>query len=108
MKAKFTNLAAWVVAALTATLDIQAQTASAPAGNAVPVTVDNFIRAETDMYFTKFANRGGFGKFNHSRDLPLGEDTGVRPNRDTLYSLSVFDLDAGPVTISLPDAGERS
>ncbi len=28
-------------------------------------------------------------------------------NRDTLYSGAVFDLDAGPVTIILPDAGER-
>jgi hypothetical protein len=31
----------------------------------------------------------------------------VRPNRDTLYSMGVFDLDAGPVTITLPDAGTR-
>ena len=60
------------------------------------------------MYFALFAKQGGFGKFNHSRDLPLGEKTGVRPNRDTLYSLlSVFDLDAGRVTITLPDAGKR-
>lgn len=28
-------------------------------------------------------------------------------NRDMLYSGAVFDLDAGPVTISLPDAGKR-
>jgi hypothetical protein len=28
-------------------------------------------------------------------------------NRDTLYSAAVFDLDAGPVTIALPDAGKR-
>jgi len=31
----------------------------------------------------------------------------VRQNRDTLYSVAVFDLDAGPVTISLPDTGMR-
>ena len=31
----------------------------------------------------------------------------VRPNRDTLYSFSIFDLDAGTVTITLPDAGHR-
>jgi hypothetical protein len=72
----------------------------------IPVTPDNFVRAETDMYFAMFAKRGGFGKFIHLRDLPL-EGTGVRPNRDTLYSEAVFDLDAGPVTIALPDAGER-
>jgi hypothetical protein len=40
------------------------------------------------------------------RDLPV-ENTGVRPNRETLYSFAVFDLDAGPVTITLPDAGKR-
>ena len=31
----------------------------------------------------------------------------VRMNRDTLYSSGVFDLDAGPVTITLQDAGKR-
>src|SRR6185312_14258647 len=31
----------------------------------------------------------------------------VRPNRDTLYSFAVVDLDAGPVTITLPEAGKR-
>jgi para-nitrobenzyl esterase len=31
----------------------------------------------------------------------------VRMNRDTLYSSGVFDLDASPVTITLPDAGKR-
>jgi hypothetical protein len=28
-------------------------------------------------------------------------------NRDTLYSSGVFDLDAAPLTISLPDAEKR-
>jgi para-nitrobenzyl esterase len=31
----------------------------------------------------------------------------VRMNRDTLYSSGVFDLDAGVLTITLPDAGKR-
>ncbi|HXW79439.1 MAG TPA: DUF1214 domain-containing protein [Acidimicrobiales bacterium] len=70
------------------------------------VNVDNFTRAETDMYFGLFVSRGAFGKFFHFRELPL-EGTGVRPNRDTFYSEAVFDLDAGPVTVTLPDAGER-
>src|SRR5262245_17008824 len=73
---------------------------------AVPVTVDNFSRAETDMYFALFASRGAFGKFYHFRELPL-EGTGVRPNRDTLYSEAVFDLDASPVTITMPNPGDR-
>jgi hypothetical protein len=31
----------------------------------------------------------------------------VRPQRDTLFSLGVFDLDAGPVTVILPNAGKH-
>lgn len=72
----------------------------------MPVTPDNFARPETDMYLAIFVKRGSLGKFVHLRDLPL-EGTGVRANRDTLYFEAVFDLDAGPVTITLPDAGKR-
>jgi hypothetical protein len=75
---------------------------------AVAVTPDNFTRAESDMYFANQVKRGGFGKFVHHRELmPIDQQTVVRPNRDTLYSTAVFDLDAAPVTITLPDAGTR-
>ena len=74
----------------------------------VPVTADNFTRAESDMYFAVIVNRGGFGKFFHHREpMPIAKQDVVRANRDTLYSAAVFDLDAGPVTITLPDAGRR-
>jgi hypothetical protein len=74
----------------------------------VLVSPDNFIRAESDLYFGNVVNDGGFGHFNHIRGLmPLDKQLVVRSNRDTLYSAGVFDLDAGPVTISLPDAGGR-
>jgi hypothetical protein len=79
----------------------------APAGYAIPVTADNFNRAETDMYFGKTVKRGGIGHLSHRRELYLSDSPVVRPNRDTLYSGSVFDFDAGPVTITLPDAGNR-
>lgn len=76
--------------------------------NSVPVTVENFSRAESDLYFSSIAKRGGFGTFDHSREPALiDEQTVIRLNRDTLYSAAVFDLDAGPVTITLPDAGPR-
>lgn len=81
-----------------------------PAGAAehgVPVTVDNFARAETDRYFGNIAAYA-LGKLRHYRDfVPLGQSNVVRVNRDTLYSVGVFDLDAGPVSITLPDAGRR-
>ncbi|AMV20293.1 DUF1254 domain-containing protein [Planctomyces sp. SH-PL14] len=74
----------------------------------VRVTVDNFARAESDMYFARFVGEGSLGKFHHTRELaPIEMQTVIRLNRDTLYSMGVFDLDAGPVTITLPDAGKR-
>src|SRR5208337_4325074 len=48
------------------------------------------------------------GKFIHRREpTPIAKQTVIRMNRDTFYSAAVFDLDAGPVTISLPDPGKR-
>jgi len=72
------------------------------------VTVDNFLRAESDTYFARFVKEGGFGKFHHERELaPIDHQTVIRLNRDTLYSFGVFDLDASPVTVTLPNAGAR-
>lgn len=51
---------------------------------------------------------GGFGRFDHTREpAPLDKQTVIRLNRDTLYSAALFDLDAGLVTITLPEAGSR-
>ncbi len=76
-----------------------------------PVKVDalNFARAETDMYFARTVEQaGGLGRFSHLRvPTPVTEQLVVRMNRDTLYSSAVFDLDAGPVTLTLPDVGKR-
>lgn len=72
------------------------------------VTTDNFARAESDNYFAGFVKQGGFGKLKHNRELAdVNNQTVVRMNRDTLYSFGVFDLDAGPVTVNLPDAKGR-
>ena len=43
--------------------------ASADGEKPVRVTVDNFRRAESDTYFTRFAKEGGFGKFHHELSL---------------------------------------
>lgn len=75
---------------------------------AVPVTVDNFVRAESDLYFSNMVKEAPLGTFNHRREpASIDHQTVIRLNRDTLYSSAVFDLEAGPVTISLPDAGTR-
>lgn len=72
------------------------------------VTVENFIRAESDRYFKTYAGQGGFGRFVHIRQpVPIDRQDVIRMNRDTLYSLGVFDLAAGPVTIHKPESGGR-
>jgi hypothetical protein len=81
-----------------------AQTTTDP----IPVNVENYDRAESDISMAGGVKAGRFGKFVHLREpMPLDKQIVVRPNRDTLYSVAVFDLDAGPVTITLPDASGR-
>jgi hypothetical protein len=86
---------------LSASVAAQAQTPK-------PVTVDTFARAESDMYIASNAKDGAFGKLVHHREpADIDHQMVIRLNRDTLYSFGVFDLDAGPVTITMPDAGKR-
>jgi hypothetical protein len=102
---KITRLMCALTLTLMAIGEVQAQS---PSGSAVPVTVENFARAEFDRIAASFVSLGGFGKFFHQRELVrLDRQIVIRPNRDTLYSEAVFDLSAGSVTISLPNAGNR-
>src|ERR1044072_8324822 len=75
----------------------------------LPVNIHTFIRAESDRYFAKTPIRhDACGKLRHRRTVAsVDKQDVVRMNRDTLYSSGVFDLDAAPVTITLPDAGKR-
>jgi hypothetical protein len=76
--------------------------------SATKVTVDNFKRAETDMYFGRMIKEGALGRFVHNRELiPVHNQKVIRANRDTLYSSAVFDLEAAPVTVQLPETGLR-
>ena len=86
-----------------------AASSGAFAQNPVPVTVDNFARAESDVYMGNLVkDAGGLSKLAHHREpAPIDHQTIIRLNRDTLYSFGVFDLDAGPLTITMPDAGDR-
>jgi hypothetical protein len=81
--------------------------AQSPA-DTVPVTVQNFTRAESDNYLATNVKKAGLGRLAHNREPASIEDqTVIRLNRDTLYSFGVFDLATAPVTITLPDAGKR-
>jgi hypothetical protein len=74
----------------------------------IPVTVDNFARAETDRMISGILQIvGGVGIIHHDRELgPLDNQTVIRQNRDTLYSVAILDLSGG-ATLTVPDFGER-
>ncbi len=60
------------------------------------------------MTLGRYEKQGSFGKFFHLRQpTPIDKQGVIRMNRDTLYSMGIFDLDAGPVTIVKPDSGSR-
>lgn len=72
------------------------------------VTVGNFVRAESDMQMKGYADKaGGVGTFLHMREpYSVENQTTIRGNRDTLYSMAVFDLNT-PVTIVKPPSPDR-
>jgi hypothetical protein len=97
-----------ILAAMSLVIASSVASAQTTASSAVPVTVENYNRAQTDVNFAGVVKNGGFGKFRHGRELAPPVQQGiVRPNRDTLYSFAIADLDAGPAIITLPDAGKR-
>jgi len=99
-----THIGAGLLLATTSSLAL----AQSPSATAIPVTVDNYNRAESDVYLGLNVKTGGFGTFLHTREpVPVDNQGAIRPNRDTLYSAAVFDPDASPVTVTLPDAGNR-
>lgn len=70
------------------------------------VTIQNYVRAEIDLQMRPYTEKMEcFWEFNHVREAyaVTSKDT-VRPNRDTIYSWSVFDV-TSPLTIGLPDPG---
>lgn len=74
----------------------------------IPVTVENFIRAESDRMFASFQrDAGGVNRLRHNREpTPIEHQPVIRMNRDTLYSAAVVDVSEG-ASITVPDGGDR-
>ena len=75
---------------------------------AIVVDEGNFVRAETNRMFAGVLDSGsGLNTWTHNRGLtPIDQQTVIRMNRDTLYSLAVVDISQG-ATVTVPDAGDR-
>jgi hypothetical protein len=82
--------------------------APAHAADAPKVTAGNYVRAETDVQMKGYIESyNSFGKFSHFRKpYDVDNQVTVSGNRDTLYSVGVFDL-RSPVTVTLPDPKGR-
>jgi hypothetical protein len=82
---------------------------AAVAWSAEPVTVENFVRAESDhMIRSNMAMMGvDFGKLMHLREPTTPDNQPViRMNQDTLYTATILDL-SKPAKITLPEVGGR-
>ena len=101
-----TSLGFYYAGTLNATGQVTMKTESESTENLV--TVDNFIRAETDNYFRlNVLSRDSLGKITHDRNLvQIDQQDIIRSNQDTLYSYAILDL-TNPVTITKPETGGR-
>jgi hypothetical protein len=80
-----------------------ALTAGTALADPKPVNAVTFIRAESDRYMANMVTAQGLGKMVHERTTtPLDKQSIIRMNLDTLYSSGVYDLAAGPVTVTMP------
>lgn len=74
----------------------------------IKVTVNNFVRAESDHMFAAIVGQaGGTNKWSHGyTPTAIDQQPIIRMNRDTLYSAAVVNISQG-ATITVPDAGGR-
>lgn len=81
--------------------------ATSASSEPIQIVASNFVRAETDRYLTDMAARGSLGELFHERAIIAVDDQIIiRLNRDTLYSQGVFDLAAGPLTVTIPEVDD--
>lgn len=88
-------------------IHLQAQPVKKEEAKPIPVTRENYVRAETHRTFRSYAAMGGFSKFFHLCSVaPIDKQDVVRMNRDTRYSIGIFDL-TKPLSVTLPGAQGR-
>ncbi|MGY3571764.1 DUF1214 domain-containing protein [Vibrio paucivorans] len=69
----------------------------------IPVTMENFDRVEAAVNFNKWASKGINNSFVHLTDYyPAGPAPTIRANRDTLYTVGLYDNSKG-IHIEQPD-----
>ena len=59
-----------ILAAMSVVMASSVVSAQTPTSQAELVTVENYNRAQTDVYFAGVVKNGGFTKFRHGRERP--------------------------------------
>ena len=88
--------------------DTEAEPATTSTSTLIPVTLDNYEVAESDLAFQNITKLVGTGEFFHFpvEAFDLNNQTVVRMNRDTIYSAAILDVSAG-ASITLPETDGR-
>ena len=78
------------------------------AGEKIPVTMDNYEEAESDLAFYNVTKLVGMNTFFHfpTGAFDLDNQTVVRMNRDTYYSGAIIDTTQG-ATVTIPETNGR-
>ena len=102
-------LAGIAIAALAMTTVFEAASLNATeAQDVIPVTLDNYKVAESDLAFHNITKLVGTGKFFHFPvdEFDLNNQTVVRMNQDTIYSGAIINVSQG-ASITLPETDGR-
>jgi hypothetical protein len=69
---------------------------------AVDVTADNYVQAETDWNFTAQQKQAAINTWTHDEPATEDNQTIIRSNVDVVYSLALVDVSEG-ATLSIPE-----
>jgi hypothetical protein len=69
---------------------------------AVEVTADNYVQAETDWNFTAQQKQAAINTWTHNAPATEDNQTIIRSNVDVVYSLALVDVSEG-ATLSIPE-----
>ena len=98
-----TSISKIAVGLIILTLNLPAQShIESTKSSKIPVTLENFIYAESSMYFQKQQDKYPVNKWQHVRKMADKDNQDIiRMNADTAYSIAIVDVSEG-ATISLP------
>lgn len=72
---------------------------------AAPVTMENYVVAESDWYFSGVQEKAGVNTWMHDDPVSIDNQQVIRSNRDVVYSIATVDVSKG-ATFTVPKSDE--